>query len=243
MLTIFIFLLGLSTFSYADVMNLNEFMPTRMEDASVTNPHEVELQGSVDYDDEEKKFLFRPNVRWGAFKRVQLEYSSDFISGPDKSEDGSGAATLGGQWNFNDQSDWVPSLAIEPQFIIPSGKKSRGTDSSVKAILTYTLLGTLIDPVGQFHLNYRWYTNADKQSDENKTGELFILGYAHKISPHSSLLMDFVNEEDAFSSQVQNEIELGWIHECHKDINIGLGAALDIKQGYYSSVLSAEFHL
>jgi hypothetical protein len=243
MLTIFLLLFGLSTFSYADVMNLNEFMPTRMEDAAVTNQNQVELQGSVDYEDDEKQFIFRPNLRWGAYKRVQVEYTSDFISAPKGSETGSGAQTIGAQWNFNDQDNWVPSLAIEPQVIFPSGKDAHGADTSIKAILTYTLAGTITDPVGQFHLNYRWYNNADNQLEENKTGELFLLGYAHKISPHSSLLLDFVNEQTAFSSQVQNDVELGWIHEFCETVNIGLGAALDIKQGYYSSILSAEFHL
>lgn len=243
MLTIFILLLGLSTTSFADVMNLNEFMPTRMEDAAVTDIHKVELQASMDYEDDEKKFLFRPNIRWGAFKGVQIEYSSDFISAPEKNETGAGAQTLGGQWNFNDQTSWVPALAIEPQVIFPTGKDTHGADTSIKAILTYTLSGTITDPRGQFHLNYRWYNNADNQLEENKTGELFLLGYAHKISPHSSLLMDFVNEQTAFSSEFKNELEVGWIHQMCESINLGLGAALDIKQGYYSSVLSAEFHL
>ncbi len=192
MLTIFLFLLlGLSS-TFAEVMNLNEFMPTRMEDAAVTNLHQVELQASVGYQDEEKMFLFRPNIRWGAYKRVQIEYSSDFISAPKENEDGSGAQNLGAQWNFNDQTNWAPALAIKPQLIFPTGKNSSGTDSSIKAILTYTFVGTIIDPIGQFHLNYRWYNNADKQQIENKTGALFLLGYAHKISPHSSLLLDYV---------------------------------------------------
>lgn len=229
--------------AYANVMNLNEFMPTRVEDASVSDLNEVEIQGSLDYVDQEEKFLFRPNFRWGASDQVQLEFSSDHISAPSKNEDGHGSITLGGQWQFMQENTWKPSLSLEPQADFPTGKNTYGVDPSMRFIMTKTISGSLKDPLGQIHFNYRYLSNSDRQSSEDSIGQLLIMGYSHSFGAHTALVMDYVNEKSAFKSSVQNEVELGWIHEIFDNTNLGVGIALDVNQGYYSSIISSEFHI
>lgn len=236
---IFIFLMIFLT-AQADVMNLNEFMPTRMEDASVTDLNKLDVQGSLHYDDNWESTLLRTNLRYGVVKRVQLEVANDTISGPRGTEQSGGRTQAGFQWNFNDQDDWVPSIAIVPQLAFPTGKGDKGIDPSVKMNLTYTLVGTLHEPVGQFHFNYRWEHNSIKQKEENKIGKQLIFGYSHKISSNSSLLADFIHERDKYFTLTSNELELGWMKEWFKEFYLGLGVALELKEGYFSSTLAIQ---
>lgn len=237
----FILIFLLTIFSVqADVMNLNEFMPTRMEDASVTELKKIDLQASARYEDASEYVIFRPNVRYGLVKRVQVEFSSDALYGPEDSEKSAGRSQAGFQWNFNDQDDWVPSFAISPAIAFPTGKDTEGIDPSVRLNMTYTLVGTLSEPIGQFHLNYRWEHNSIKQDDEEKVGKLLVFGYSHKIGRSSSLLADFSHEKETLRASTYNELEIGWMKECFKEFYLGLGAGLEVQQGYFSSTLAIQ---
>ncbi len=238
---ILLILLSVST-AFADVMNLNEFMPTRLEDASVTKLHEVEAQGTVRIDDDDNELTLTPNLRWGLMKRAQLEYTSDFVKTTGEKERTRSEHEFGLQWNFNDQDDWVPALAIDPILIFPQGAKSEAIDSAVKLLLTYTLIGTLIDPVGQFHLNYRWVHNSDRQEDENKVGKLLVFGYSHRVGDKTALVADFLHKKEILSSEFQNDIEVGILQELHEKFHLGFGVGIDIQLGHFSSNFSGEYH-
>lgn len=237
---IFIFLISFIFSAYANVMDLNEFFPNRMEDTAVTDVGKFDLQASYHYEDDEEKSTLRPALRYGIMKRVQLEFSNDLINGPEHTEKGSGRTQAGFQWNFNDQDNWVPSIALEPMFIFPTGKDVEGIDPSLRLNLTYTLAGTLTEPIGQFHLNYRWDNNASKKDNEQQIGQLIVFGYGHKVTSKSALLADYVYDRDMYSVETKNEVELGWIWECMKEAFIAVGAGVDIHNGYFNSTLALE---
>ena len=238
---ILIILLSIST-TFADIMNLNEYMPTRLEDVSVTRLHHVEAQGTVRIHEEDEELILSPNLRWGLVKRAQLEYNTDYIQTTGDKQRFRSEHKFGLQWNFHDQDDWVPALALDPVLIIPQGPGSKALDSSVKMLLTYTLIGTLVDPIGQFHLNYRWTHNSDRQEDENKIGELLIFGYSHKVGERSSLVADFLHKKDILSSELENAFEAGILHELHEKLHLGLGIGVDPQLDHFSSNLSGEYN-
>lgn len=237
-----IFLIFLMSFftAQADVMNLNEFMPTRMEDASVTPMGKLNLQGSGHYENSSDSTLFRPTIRYGLIKRVHIEISEDIINGPKKTEKGSGRTIAGFQWNFNEQDDWVPSLALQPNFLFPTGKDVDGIDPSLRLIMTSTLIGTSSEPIGQFHLNYQWEHNSEKDKDERQNGYDITFGYSHRISRHSSLLTDFFHTRDIYSSATRNEVELGWMHEFAKEFYLAIGGGLELTEGFFISTLGIQ---
>lgn len=236
---ILLFLLSFTP-AYADVMNLNENMPTRLVDASVTKLHKIDLQGSVNYDDEDARLTLDPYLRWGVVKRIQVEYVSEFEKSLNNKKNDHDSHKLGFQWNFNDQDDWVPSMAISPQAIYPVGGGSEVVDYAVKYLLTYTLVGTLVDPVGQFHLNYRWSHNSDQRDEPRKIGKQTIFGYAHKIGKYSSLVVDFINEVEFDEAQIKNDVELGWLFEFKKDMYLGSAVAIDTQLEHFGANLSGQ---
>lgn len=222
-------------------MNLNEYFPTQVEDASVTEMHQTKTQGSARYVDDNQEVILIPNIRWGIYKkRMQLEYQSGFITTNGRSYEPSSYHRLGLQWKFHDQDDWVPTLALQPQLLYPAGQENKALDPAVKLFLTYTLVGTLADPVGQFHLNYRWIQNTERQENENKVGKQLIFGYAHKLNLNNVIVADFLHQRELYRSEFQSEVELGWIHQIKDDLFLGAGLGMDVELGRFSSNLSAQ---
>jgi len=79
----------------ADVMNLNELMPVRLEDASPTNEKKTQIQFSGHFEEENNDDVleYRPDLRYGVNRKIQLESIATFYSGGD--ERGSGNIQFG----------------------------------------------------------------------------------------------------------------------------------------------------
>jgi hypothetical protein len=239
LLVVVIFLLVLAN-TQANVMNLNDHMPTRLDDASVIETDKIEVQASGRYEDDDKRFHFRPGLRWGPVKRVQTELMLDHYSGPDDKETGNGQTSANIQWNFNDQDNIIPALALTSEFNFPTGKNTYGIDPSIKLNMTSTIAGTLADPVSQFHVNYRWLHNSSRRSGEEKVGKLLVAGYSHRVGSQSAVIIDFAHEKDALTRMTTNEVELGWLHEAARQVQVGISAGLDVQEGYFSSTLAIQ---
>lgn len=224
----------------ADVMNLNEHMPTRLEDASVVDTGEIQIQASTSYQDKEKRFHYRPDLRWGMMKRVQTELMLDQFSGPRDKEKTSGQTAANIQWNFNDQDNIIPSMAITSEFKFPTGKNTDGIDPSLRLNLTNTIAGTLSDPEVQAHVNYRWSHNSVRQKNESKVGNLLVAGLSQRLSTNSALIADFAHEKDTLDGKTSNEVEVGWLREAARKFQIGVSAGVDIEKGYFSSTLAIQ---
>lgn len=225
--------------AHADVMSLNEFMPTRLEDASVLEKGAWQLQGTARFAEEDNRLQYRPSLRWGVMKRLQLEFCQETYSASKNVEVGSGETQAAVQWNFNDQDDWVPSIALASQFTFPTGKKTAGVDPSLKLFLTSTIAGTLMEPIGQIHFNYQHEHNSQRQSGEDKITKLMSLGYSHKLGKSTSLLADLVHEKDLVGHST-NELELGNLYEFSPSWILGSGIALEIHEGHLSYTLAIQ---
>lgn len=239
LLIVVLFLLVLAN-TKASVMNLNEHMPTRLEDASVIDTGQVQVQASARWEDDDKRFHYRPDLRWGPVKRVQTELMLDQYSGPKKKEKTSGQSSANIQWNFNDQDNIIPAMALTSEFKFPTGKQTDGIDPSLRLNLTSTIAGTLSDPVSQVHLNYRWQHNSSRRSGEDKVGKLLVAGYTQRLGINSALIADFAHEKDVLNGVTTNEVELGWLHEAAREFQVGISAGLDVEEGYFSSTLAIQ---
>ncbi len=239
LLIVVLFLIVLAN-TKANVMNLNEHMPTRLEDASVIETGQVQVQASARYSDEEKLLHYRPDVRWGVVKRVQAEVMVNQYTGSNEKEKDSGQTAANIQWNFNDQDNIVPALALTGEFKFPTGKKTDGIDPSLRLNMTSTIAGTLSDPVSQVHVNYRWLHNSSRRTDQDKVGKFLIAGFSQRLGSKSAIIADFSHEKDEQDGKTNNQIELGWLHESGREFQVGISSGLDVHNGYFSSTLAIQ---
>jgi hypothetical protein len=224
----FAVLVFLFTFNtYADVMNLNEFMPTRLEDATPTDLHKFEIQfGSQFEEKSQDEVNFRTNARYGLTDRIQLEGMMNTLSGGDEAN--TGDIQLGGQYLINKNAKYVPEVAFSPGITIPSGRGSQGIDSHLRFNISSTIIGSPNTPTTQIHLNIDWGDNQSRQSQERRNRLLYVMGLSHRFSDSGSVIVDFFREEEMESMEETNMFELGTEYDLGSSYYAGLGAGVGL---------------
>ncbi len=122
----------------ADHRNLEEGIPTAIEDAYTIAFRSFEQQTRLNYEDDGERgdiFRLEPELKWGVIKNGQLELRAPFfIGGGDR--EGSGDLELEGLYTLNVETVTLPATALRLGFAFPSGEDSEGVDTTVKGILT-----------------------------------------------------------------------------------------------------------
>ncbi len=133
----------------ADHRNLEEGIPTEIEDASSIAFRSLEQQSVFKFEHGGERgeiFRLEPELQWGVIKNGQVGLRVPFFVGVGDRE-GSGDILLEGLYNFNVETRTVPATALRVGFELPSGKDSEGVNSVVKGILTKGMQQS------RFHLN------------------------------------------------------------------------------------------
>lgn len=214
----------------ADVMNLNEFMPTRLEDATVIDETTWDVQWSTVYEEDHPDDLVInwPNLRYGAARQLQLDLQGTMYSGGE--EKNSGDISLGAQYQFNESSTLTPMIAINPVFTFPTGKGSRGEDFEYKVIVTEDIIGTSENPIVQFHLNFRHSYN-DRPDDNERTNRfMYTIGMSNKLYEQTALIIDIVLEEEIKNHKTSNKLEMGVHHDLGGKFQLGTALAAGFGQ-------------
>lgn len=230
--------------AFSDVMNLNEFVPTHLEDASPVEEHATIFQLSGQFEQEEKDdFTLRPDVRYGLTKKIQLEVMADLISGGD--EDQSGDTKGGVLWQVNESENAVPVLSLNPVATFPTGKKSQGTDLGMKLLLTSTVAGNQKKPDTQIHLNYEYQHNALRKSGERPAEKIFAFGISRRLWENMALILDYYHEEDTPDNRDENFVESGIHMQTGKRLYFSLGGGFDIGPGdpHWNVISAVEYEI
>lgn len=228
-----LFLLLISGAVFADVMNLNEFMPTRLEDSTNIKEKNFEFQLSSDFQNEDTdQIIFRENIRYGATQRLQLDLIGNQLSGGNES--GSGEIQLGGQYMILDE------LSVAPMFALPTGKAAEGIDSHLRFNNSFTLMGSTNTPMLQMHFNLDWGHNAQRQASERSDQYLYIAGLSYKFNDSGSLLFDILREELQNKGEESNVVELGTQYEIGSHYLLGLGGGMGFgdESPHWNGILS-----
>lgn len=207
-------------------MNLNEYMPTRLQDATPIDEKSMDLQMSADFNKmgSQDNIIFRPNIRYGMTKKLQLEVDATLLSGSDEKDHGE--TQLGGLYQFNESDNFIPVIAWNPMVIFPTGKSSEGLDFSHQIVLTSTLSGTSQKPKTQIHLNGSWSRNNNARRDERKDAGLFIFGISQLLHERAALIVDVLHEEESEKKSESNSLEAGVHLGLGNEYYLSLGAGL-----------------
>lgn len=196
-------------------MNLNEYMPTRLQDATPIDAKSMDLQMSSNFNkaSPQDHMIYRPDIRYGVTKKLQLEMESTFLSGGEEKDHGE--TMLGGLYQVNESDDLFPMLALNPLVTFPTGKKSGHFDFSQEFVLTSTLNGTSKDPRTQLHVNVTW----------GRQSELYIFGVSQLLHERAALVVDIlhVEEDGEESNAFETGVHLGLGEEYYLSLGGGLG--------------------
>ncbi|AFY55690.1 hypothetical protein Riv7116_3219 [Rivularia sp. PCC 7116] len=191
----------------ADHLNLEEGLPTEVEDAYPVPYQGIELQGAVKYDriNGKDSFVVEPRLEYGFAPNWQGRIAVPFQKGDDS--DGIGDVGVEVFYNFNTETLKTPAFAVSVGVDAPTSEGSAGIDPTVKFIMTKTLgTGANLD---RFHLNASYTFNDANKDDERRSVVKAVAGYSRRLNPQTILVTDFVYEQEKEENADSYVVELG----------------------------------
>ena len=213
--------------AFADVMNLNEFSPTRLEDASPAKEHKFDFQVTSIFErNNPDDMQYRFNPRYGLSKKAQLEASTTWFSGGGERE--SGRSKLGGLYMFTESDGLKPKISLIPLVVFPTGKYDQGLGLDTKFAFSWTLSGTSQKPDAEIHLNVGNIHNGKIRSNERYNQHLLGLGYSLRVLEKTAWVVDIFHEQERRKTEEQNLFESGIEQDLgnHTFISAGFGLPL-----------------
>lgn len=195
--------------SAADHTNLEENIPTQLEDAYPLPYLNREVQGLFRYEqtrDLEDRFRLEPRVEYGFARNWQARIGVPFLLG-DADKTGSRNLIAEAMYNFNQESLLLPAIALAGRIDVPSGVNSTGLDTHIRFLATKTIGHTSL--FQRVHANVSWVHNSNPLSDERQNRYIAIVGYSARVARASVLVVDYVREQQRLKGADSNIIELG----------------------------------
>ncbi len=197
--------------SYAsDHTNLEENLPTELEDAYPIKFRSREFQGMVRYIDEgkENRFVYQPIFEFGILPNTQFKIFGTFYSG-NADREGSGDVSSELFYNFNTESVWMPATALAIEGKFPTGERSQGVDTTTKLIFSKMpfVRSTLLH---RLHLNLLWTYNGGKDVDERRNILKGIIGFSIRAGKDATFILDYIREQKEKTGEHANVLEAGF---------------------------------
>jgi hypothetical protein len=224
-----VFIGGLTVFTASaqtDHVNLEEGLPTELEDAYPTAYRNREVQFFTRYErtrDGKDRVTFQPTLEFGVFRNAELKFTAPFFAGSaDKTGSGDIQAEL--LYNFNTESRKLPAFAVVGRVTAPSGRRSAGVDTAVKFIATKSISNRL----DRLHLNLELERNGGARFDERNTLYRAIFGYSGRIGADTLFVADFVRKQERMRGENSNIVEAGFRRQINPLTIITFGAGVGI---------------
>lgn len=196
------------TLEAADHLNLEEGLPTVIEDAYPVAYRGREVQVGMRYDrtdDHEDRFVIDPRIEVGFAPNWQAKLSVPFYLGSADRTD-SGNVGLEMLYNFNTEGLVLPAFALAARADFPTGKNAAGVDTTLKGIITKSVSQSGLDRV---HLNLAWKHNAGARSEQRDDLYHLAFGYSRRIGADTVVIADFIREQELERKHEANIFELG----------------------------------
>ncbi len=223
-----IFIGGLTTCAAAqtDHVNLEEGLPTSLEDAYPTAYRNREVQFFTRYErgrDGTDRVVYVPRFEFGPFRNTEVKVEVPFYSGSGD-RTGSGDVRVEALYNFNTESRKLPAIAIAGRISAPTGRDSRGVDTAVKFIATKSISNRF----DRVHLNLELENNGGARFDERNTLYRAIFGYSGRVGADTLVVADFVRRQELLRGENSNIIEAGIRRQLNPltILTIGAGAGI-----------------
>jgi hypothetical protein len=218
--------------SALDHDNLDPNRPIQMEDAYAIPKGEIGLESGVRFNDRRTgrtRFVFQPQIIYGAFDNAQIELQGDVFTEPSSvvGANKSGDLHVGLLYNFNTETLPLPAFAMRVEADLPTGVSSRGVDGQVTGIMTRSI-GRL-----RVHLNAGYTFLGSAQGMERNGAYRLIaavsypIGYPYRF--RETLIVDvYTRQSDLIGQRNNTGIEVGLRHQLSSRIVLDGGIGTEV---------------
>jgi len=214
----------------ADHTNLEENLPTELEDAYTIGYRGREIQGIVRYIEEgggQSRWVYQPILEVGIFRNTQLNVAGTFYSG-NADRKGRGDVSSELLYNFNTESIWMPATALAVKGEFPTGKQSNGVDVTTKVILSkMPFVRTTLHH--RLHANLIWKHNSGRD-EATERSDMFkgIIGFSVRAGKDSNFIVDYIREQTMEKDKDANVLEAGFRRQMTPFTVLSIGAGAGI---------------
>jgi hypothetical protein len=209
--------------------NLDPNRPIQMEDAYAIPKGEIGMEGGVRFNDRRTartRFVFQPQIIYGAFDNAQIEIQGDVFTEPASlvGANKSGDLHLGLLYNFNTETLMLPAFAMRVEADLPTGVDSRGVDTQLTGVVTRSV-GRL-----RVHLNAGYtFVGSARGMERNGVYRVVVaasypIGYPYRF--RETLIVDlYTRESDLIGQRNNTGVEIGLRHQVSSRVVLdgGLG--------------------
>ena len=231
--TCFLLLLLLPAAAFAlDHDNLDPNRPIAIEDAYVVAEGEIGIEGGVVFQDRKQgqsRFVFQPQIIYGAFANTQIEIQSNLLTDPNSAvgTDKSGNLRVAALYNFNTETIALPAFAGRVEVAFPTGVNARGVDAELDGVMTRSF-GRL-----RAHVNVGYTFLGSPQGGERSgiyklvAAVSYPIGYPMRF--RETLIVDvFTRQSDLSGQRNPTGVGVGLRHQASSRIVLdgGIGSEL-----------------
>jgi hypothetical protein len=212
----------------ADHYNLEENLPTQLEDSLPTAFRNREIQTRFKYehtDDGNERLIAAPVLEVGILPNTELEYEVPFQMG-DAEDKGLSDMSLGLLYNFNQETRFIPSVALAGKGIFATSDDNEGFDSEVKAIVSKTIPYTSV--FQRIHVNGAWLHNSENNSQERDNRYKIVAGFDRRLGPDAIVILDYVREQQEEKDKDANLIETGMRYQFNPLTVVSAGISVGV---------------
>lgn len=208
----------------ADVSDLQAGLPAEVTDARPIEQGGKQVQLLTLWDRQrggEDRLVLEPQAQWGFARDWQGTIGIRGIGG---SADHATSGDLRSEVmrRFNEEKGGLPSFAGFLGFAVPSGRESRGIDTTMRLAATKTLGAE--PKKNQLHGNVIWMRNAAAGPEERSERWRLIAGYSRLLGQQTGLVADVIREQERARGEMASIAELGLRHELAHGTTISFGA-------------------
>jgi hypothetical protein len=222
--------------------NLDPNRPIQMEDAYAIPHGEIGLESGIRFNDRRSgatRFVFQPQIIYGAFYNTQIEIQGDLFTEPGSvvGANKSGDLHLGVLYNFNAETLSLPAFAVRLEADLPTGIRSTGLDTQATGILTRSF-GRL-----RFHLNASYTVLGNPEGRERNGAYRFIAAVSYPIGYpmrfRETLIFDvYTRQSDLIGQRNNTGAEIGLRHQLSSRIVLDTGIGTEFMGPSDRSVLT-----
>ncbi|KXK00578.1 MAG: hypothetical protein UZ03_NOB001002743 [Nitrospira sp. OLB3] len=198
------------------------FSHGKQHDVLLLNPFDQHARTDYDFNLECLAYLYNPppvepqmqyygpytsTVMWqlyGAIDWTHMHHEQTYGNGD---RTGSRNLIAEAMYNFNQESQLRPAIALSGRLDVPTGLSSTGLDTHARFLATKTIPYTSL--FQRVHVNVSWVRNSDPMSDERQNRYIAIVGYSARVARATVFVADYVREQQRRKGYDSNIVELG----------------------------------
>jgi|LSQX01.2.fsa_nt_gb hypothetical protein len=215
-------------FAAGDQINLEEGLPTEMEDAypAAYMNREFQLQAAWEHTaDGDDQALFVPRFEYGFARNWQATIAVPFRVGAGEKRN-SGDIELEAFYNFNQERGSTPAFALAGHVALPTGRDSEGVDPAMKLLVTKTLGRTSV--LQRLNVNAQYTANSEALPDERDDMWKFVIGCMKRVDSDTVFLIDYVWEQEREAGSTPQMAEVGFRRQVTPLRVLVLGASVGL---------------